>query len=242
MTGLHGSLAPLPQDGACRGATGGEPASLSLHSRLAGQASDFPPAIARGHSHSDQRLTSCPRTSPPPSAGLPSSLFPSSLHSYIPHPFLAPRFSASPPIPPSVFFLTFQSQRLTAAAAAGFRKPALCSAFALLDALQSRKVRARQEACGQPESSQKDNSDPQALSHLLQAPNKVLFYLFYLFCFHRSFFFFSSVIYSLLFLYFPPLGFTSSSFFFSFLTAEDVFQGVIAFHWAKIRYSLHKCH
>lgn len=112
MTGLHGSLAPLPQDGACRGATGEEPASLSLQSRLARQASDFPPAIARGHSHSDQRLTSCPRTSPPPSAGLPSNLFPSSLHSYIPHPFPAPRFPASPPIPPSVFFLTFQSQRL----------------------------------------------------------------------------------------------------------------------------------
>lgn len=38
--------------------------------------------------------------------------------------------------------------------------------------------RARHKAHGQPESSQKENSDLQVLSHLLQTPNKVLFFYF----------------------------------------------------------------
>lgn len=39
--------------------------------------------------------------------------------------------------------------------------------------------RARHKAHSQPESSQKENSDLQALSHLLQTPNEVLFLKFY---------------------------------------------------------------
>lgn len=118
VTGLRGCLAPLLWDRDCRGDTSGEPASISLYSRSAGQVSALPPAIARGHRDADQHLTSFPRFCPPP-PGLPSlSLpIPLTLHS---SPFLCSLIPCLSSHPTLILFFTFQSQHLTVVAAGGF--------------------------------------------------------------------------------------------------------------------------
>lgn len=66
-----------------------------------------------------------------------------------------------------------------------------------------------------------------------------LFFLFFCHLF-SPFFTFSSSHSTLIFIFFSFL--TPAFQFFWDFAGEDVFQGVIAFHWAKIRYSRHKCH
>ena len=151
MTGFRGFSAPLPRDRACRGAAGGEPASIGLHAGRQDKLQLFPlpwredtVTLTNGQPHFQELLPLLQLVSLVFSSSLPLAL------SLLALSLLLGSLPLLPSHPQSFFFFTFHSQHLTAVDAGGFTKPVLCSIFALLDALLGKKLRQSRAKGTQP--------------------------------------------------------------------------------------------